>query len=191
MKFIPSKKHLLIAVGAIFILLCFSYGAVKYVLPNILVKQYKSQINDAFDTSFTPELNQHVQKLGIPLTSKQPTECDNGPYSPSSPCSRYIASERIKVDSTQIEKWDKYSKDLDTYLVRKGWVRQEGIKLTSFTSLLNPTDDTSQAFATYERHQHGVTCYMSADYIENIPYGTVSIDEGCSKYTSSPSEWFN
>lgn len=78
--------------------------------------RYTHQINETFDAFFTPDLKEHLDKMGISLETSKPAVCDNGPYSPSSPCSRFSGSGYIKLNSSSVEKWQQSSKQLDDYL---------------------------------------------------------------------------
>lgn len=182
-----TKKKFVIGLLCSLVILIIAAGFVQYVLPDVLEAKYKDQITNSYSASFPP-LDPYLEKMGVALPSVKEVTCDNGPYSPSSPCSKSRATTFIKFDKSSAEKWLKASQQLESYLSTQGWQLETGSKNTTFTKIFNPTSDY-QTYATYVKESQGVRCFVFADHLADSPYGSIEIVEGCSKYTRSPSEW--
>ncbi len=187
-----KKRKIILLTACIAVALpIMALGFIKYALPPILVSQYKHQINQAFDTFFDQELQQRIEKLGVTFSMDRPVECSNGPYSSSSPCSRFKGSEYTRLDQNAIDEWRHSGAALDEYLTKQGWERTAGNRQGTFENFTTISPLEYQTFVGYTKKQHGVTCTVYADYIrDHYPdIGSISVGEHCYKYTASPSEW--
>lgn len=190
---IIHKTALIICIsvlGTIFICLCSDFCFVKVVLPSLLETKFKSQISSVYDTAFPP-LDPYLEKMGVIFQEPTTATCNNGPYSPSDPCSKYRASKNIQVDPTKAARWTYTARDLDDYLKSQYWQKATASeRYRTFADILTSTDNY-QTFVSYSFESEGVGCSITADYTlgENGANGTISVIESCSKRTSSPSEW--
>jgi hypothetical protein len=180
-------KRILISVGVVAFAIGAIIGFVQYTLPSMLTVHYRQQIDLAFRESFTPGLEGQVHGLGLTLPTAKPARCDNGPYSISSPCTKFTASEYLSLNGVSDEVWHTKSQALDTYLTSHGWQLQTGGRYSRFVSLRANTSGYD-VFAAYARHQQGVTCTLTGSYAHTTE-GSLSISEECYKYTTSPTAW--
>jgi hypothetical protein len=176
------SKAILIMVVLIVGLVC-GLVFIRYAMPNILAARYKSQINDAYASFYTPDMDTIFNNMGVTFKSAGPAECPNGPYSPSSLCNKSQSNDYTTVNEVSKTKWEKYGKELDAYLSKNSWRRVEDSRDTTFADLLNKKDPY-QVYADYEQKKHGATCYVSADFVTDAP-GSLSVSRGCYKNASS------
>lgn len=180
-------KVLLLGFFSILIVLIIAAVFVEYILPKFLEAKYKNQITNSYDAAFPP-LDPYLEKMGITLPPVEEVACDNGPYSPSSPCGKWRFTDKVKFDKSSAEKWLKTSQQLDTYLSTHGWQFEKEFNNTTFTKLVTSTNNY-QTYATYTKESHGVHCDISAEHLTDGPYGGIRLVEGCSKFTLSPRAW--
>ena len=178
-KFAVTRKKLaILAIGTI--VLALSLGLfVHYALPEILVAQNKHQVSAAFDKSLTPELKDHLRDVGVHLQEPLPTQCDNGPYSPSSPCQKYVTT--IENNSFDANKWNKNSSALAVYLVQHGWEPYTDEGYQPIERFLGSNGHVARAI-----YSNKDGCVLAFDYDKQ---GSIAATLACSKYSHSPSEW--
>ena len=165
------------------------YQIVEHVLPGILISKYSRQINQTYDIYTTSPINNYLHEMGVSFTEQVPVNCDDGPYSPSAPCHRDSFSDMVHLDTASVIKWDRSSADLDNYLVENGWQLNQGEVYSKLSQLFKNNSNRSEVYAVYHKGRNGVVCRLSATYVHRLSYGTVSVNEGCYKFSRSPSSW--
>jgi hypothetical protein len=185
MKLLQHRSKLwLIPIVFIFVLF---FGAVLgaylyYVDPPLKEAIYKHDIDKAYEAFYPEEVTNLLSDMGVTLKpyAHDKAYCDNGPYSVSSPCSRYLRSESMTVTPEFKQQWYKNSGHLEEYLANHGWQPAKHNEASSLSNIFE-SPDGKQVSADYVKSQNGVDCTIGADYYRSSTINSVSVGMGCTR----------